>query len=129
MRSAKGELLFTFMNLADDFIQSDLQLIQAKKYYFFCQYVRSLGIEPTTFCAANTMIYHWAIGTEITLDVAIHLDMNVFIQDWISGQLLVQFICCCFSKWRRTFSWHIFKYAYVRLSYILVRNVITPVSY
>ncbi len=32
-------------------------------YTFFCQYVCSLGIEPTTFCAANTMLYHWATGT------------------------------------------------------------------
>ncbi len=23
----------------------------------------SLGIKPTTFCAANTMLYHWATGT------------------------------------------------------------------
>ncbi len=32
-------------------------------YTFFFQYVCSLGIEPTTFCAANTMLYHWATGT------------------------------------------------------------------
>ncbi len=31
--------------------------------YAFCQYVCSLGIEPTTFCAANTMLYHWTTGT------------------------------------------------------------------
>ncbi len=30
---------------------------------FFNQYVCSLGIEPTTFCAANAMLYHWATGT------------------------------------------------------------------
>ncbi len=23
----------------------------------------SLGIEPTTFCAADAMLYHWATGT------------------------------------------------------------------
>ncbi len=49
---------FTFMHLADAFIQSDL--LQA--IHFFYQYVCSLGIEPTTFCAANTMLYHWATG-------------------------------------------------------------------
>ncbi len=38
---------FTFMHLADAFIQSDLQCIQA--IHFFCQYMCSLGIEPTTF--------------------------------------------------------------------------------
>ncbi len=32
-------------------------------YIFFNQYVRSLGIEPTTFCAANAMLYHWATET------------------------------------------------------------------
>ncbi len=30
---------------------------------FFYQYVCSLGIEPTTFCAADAMLYHWATGT------------------------------------------------------------------
>ncbi len=30
---------------------------------FFHQYVCSLGIEPTTLCAANAMLYHWATGT------------------------------------------------------------------
>ncbi len=28
--------------------------------YIFHQYVCSLGIEPTTFCAANAMLHHWA---------------------------------------------------------------------
>ncbi len=32
-------------------------------YIFFYQYVCSLGLEPTTFCAANAMLYHWATGT------------------------------------------------------------------
>ncbi len=50
------------MHLADAFIQSDLQCIQAIQF-FLNQYVCSLGIEPTTFCAANAMLYHWATGT------------------------------------------------------------------
>ncbi len=29
-----------------------------KQLYIFFQYVCSLGIEPTTFCAANAMLYH-----------------------------------------------------------------------
>ncbi len=45
------------MHLADAFIQSDL-LILISGYTFFCQYVCSLGIEPTTFCDANAMLYH-----------------------------------------------------------------------
>ncbi len=44
----------SFMHLADAFIQSDLQCIQA--IHFFCQYVCSLGIEPTTFCAADSTV-------------------------------------------------------------------------
>ncbi len=51
------------MHLADDFIQRDLQCIQAITLFIICQYMCSLGIEPTTFSAANTMLYHWAIGT------------------------------------------------------------------
>ncbi len=35
------------LHLSDAFIQSDLQYIQV--IHFFCQYVCSLGIEPTTF--------------------------------------------------------------------------------
>ncbi len=56
---------FTFMHLADAFIQSDLQCIQDILFFFFYQYVCSLGIEPTTFCAANAMLYHWATETHI----------------------------------------------------------------
>ncbi len=29
-------------------------------YTFFYPYLCSLGIKPTTFCAANTMLYYWA---------------------------------------------------------------------
>ncbi len=50
----------TFMHLVDTFIQSDLQCIQV---IHFWQYVCSLGIEPSNFCAANAMLYHWATGT------------------------------------------------------------------
>ncbi len=53
------------LHLADAFIQSDLQCIQATR--FFYQYVCSLGIEPTTFCTANAMLYHWATGTPMTI--------------------------------------------------------------
>ncbi len=50
---------FTFMHLADVFIQSDLQCIQF--IHFLCQHVCSLGIEPTAF---DAMLYHWATGTQ-----------------------------------------------------------------
>ncbi len=32
--------------------------LQIQAIHIFCQYVCSLGIEPTTFCAANAMLYH-----------------------------------------------------------------------
>ncbi len=51
------------MHLADTFIQSDLKCIQA--IHFFYQFVRSLGIEPTTVCIANAMLYHWATGAQV----------------------------------------------------------------
>ncbi len=50
------DFTFTLMHLADAFIQSDLQCIQAIN--FFYEYVCSLGIDPTTFCAANAMFYY-----------------------------------------------------------------------
>ncbi len=34
----------------------------------------SLGIEPTTFCAANTMLYHWATGTHECQHVLWHTE-------------------------------------------------------
>ncbi len=40
------------MHLADAFIQSNLQCIQAIHFLYVC----SLGIEPTTFFAANAML-------------------------------------------------------------------------
>ncbi len=53
------------------FIQSDLQCIQAIHYlfyYFLSVCVCSLGIEPMTFCTANTMLYHWATGTLLIIN-------------------------------------------------------------
>ncbi len=57
--SLPHHLYFTFMHLADAFIQSDLHYIQVIHFLSVC----SLGIEPTTCCAANAMFYHWATGT------------------------------------------------------------------
>ncbi len=51
---------FTFMHLTDAFIQSDLQYIQA--IHLYCQYVCSLGIEPTTFALLMQCSNHWATG-------------------------------------------------------------------
>ncbi len=56
---------FTFTHLADAFIQSDLQCIQA--IHLYCQYVCSLGIESTTFplltqCSTTEPQEHCAIS-------------------------------------------------------------------
>ncbi len=53
------------MHLADAFIQSDLQL-HFRLYIFIS--MCSLGIEPTTFCAADAMLYHWATQEHIYSD-------------------------------------------------------------
>ncbi len=47
------------MHLADSFI-----LTVHSGYTFLCQYVCSLGIEPTPFCVANAILYNLATGTE-----------------------------------------------------------------
>ncbi len=52
---------FTFMHLSDAFIQSNLQCIQA--IHLYCQYMCSLGIEPTTFALLTQCSNHWATGT------------------------------------------------------------------
>ncbi len=44
--------------------------IQTIPFFFFIS-MCSLGIEPTTFCTANTMLYHWATGT-----ATVHLDLK-----------------------------------------------------
>ncbi len=49
------------MHLADAFIQSKLQCIQAI-YIFVSMYV-PWELNPQFFCAANAMLYHWATGT------------------------------------------------------------------
>ncbi len=52
------------MHLADAFIQSDLQCSAVYSgYNFFCQYMCSLGIEPTTFVLQMQCSSHWATGT------------------------------------------------------------------
>ncbi len=51
---------FTFMHLADAFIQSDLQCIQA--IHIFVS-TCSVGNEPTTFALLTQCSNHWATGT------------------------------------------------------------------
>ncbi len=51
------------MHLADAFIQSDLQSIQA--ILFLSVHVFP-GNQTHNLCAANAMLYHWATGTNIS---------------------------------------------------------------
>ncbi len=53
------------LHLADAFIQSDLQCIQV--IHFYCQYMCSLGIEPTTFALLTQCSNHWATGSLICM--------------------------------------------------------------
>ncbi len=53
-------LTFTYMYLADAFIQSDLQCIQA--IHFLSVHVFP-GNRTHNLCVANAMLYHWATGT------------------------------------------------------------------
>ncbi len=48
-------VLFTFMHLADAFIQSDLQCIQAINFLSVCVFP---GNRTHNLCAANAMLYH-----------------------------------------------------------------------
>ncbi len=45
-----------YLHLPDAFIQSDLQCIQA--IHLYCQYVCSMGIEPTTFALLTQCSNH-----------------------------------------------------------------------
>ncbi len=53
----------TFIHLTDAFTKVTYRSVRLYILFYFFQYVCSLGIEPTTFCAANAMLYHWATGT------------------------------------------------------------------
>ncbi len=55
---------FTFMHLADAFIQSDLQCIQVIHLLSVCVFPGNL---THNLCAANAILYHWATGTYISI--------------------------------------------------------------
>ncbi len=56
-------ITFTFMHLADAFIQSDLQLHSG--YTFLISMCVPWELNPT-FCATDAMLYHWATQEHIT---------------------------------------------------------------
>ncbi len=73
------------LHLSDAFIQSDLQCIQA--IHLYCQYLCSLGIEPTIFALLTQCSNHWATGT---LYIYIYIYMCVYIH---SVQYIFVFVC------------------------------------
>ncbi len=48
--------------------------------YFFLNVVCSLGIEPTIFCAADAMLYHWATQEHSMTFVIMH--WNIYLTLW-----------------------------------------------
>ncbi len=75
-------ITFTFMHLADAFIQSDLQCIQA--IHLFLSVHVFTGNRTHNLCAANAMLYHWATGTPCN-----YVD-NVFLKGTKEGGHLVR---------------------------------------
>ncbi len=71
------------MHLADAFIQSDLQCIQA--VHLYCQYVCSLGIEPTTFAlltqCSTTEPQEYYIQRDYQKDGASQLRLGEFMNE------------------------------------------------
>jgi len=63
-------MYFTFILLADTFIQSDLQCIQV--ILFFCQYVCSLGIEPTTLTILQHFEEFWRTKQLLVPNIDFH---------------------------------------------------------
>ncbi len=56
----RGNVIFTFMHLADDFIQSDLQWIQA--IIFFVSMCVPWELNPQPFALLTQCSNHWATG-------------------------------------------------------------------
>ncbi len=68
---------FTFMHLADAFIQSDLQCIQVTLQHFtFDQLLLSLGIEPMILVLLAPCSTSWATG-KLTFDSSLSKDADV----------------------------------------------------
>ncbi len=53
------------------------RLTEHSGYTFICQYVCSLGIEPTTFYVTNMMLYHWATGTYPSINLLSAYTVNM----------------------------------------------------
>ncbi len=100
--SRQQKYILILMHLADAFIQSDLQCIQA--VHLYCQYVCSLGIEPTTFalltqCSTTESQEHY-IQCDYQKDGASQLRLGEFMNE--RERSVTKWCCyisvCCFWK-------------------------------
>ncbi len=58
------------------------RLTIAFRLYIFNQYVCSLGIEPTTFCATDAMLYHWATQEQYN-ETFLPQGLNWIVKHWM----------------------------------------------
>ncbi len=75
------------------------RLTIAFRLYIFYQYLCSLGIEPTIFCAANAMLYRWATQEHLWR-CPVSIDTALSEKLWSAS--VITFTCC--SCWRYTMS-------------------------
>ncbi len=83
---------FTFMHLADAFIQSDLHFIQVSTFY---QLLLSLGIEPMILALLVPCSTSWATGKPV---IPSHPDCTTTEQQWRSSYCLSLSIYV-FTRW------------------------------
>ncbi len=67
---------FTFMHLAEAFIQSDSQWIQVINFLSVCVFH---GYRTHNLCAANAMLYHWATGTHSFFKGIVHPKIKILL--------------------------------------------------
>ncbi len=83
-------IIFTFMHLADTFIQSDLQCIQHIHLLSVCVFP---GNRTHNLCAANAVLYHWATGTCFIPDTCIAFSLFICSGASVSDEFTFWFIC------------------------------------
>ncbi len=59
----------------------------------------SLGIEPTTFCATDAMLYHWATQEHITCVIKTKMYLFIFFIDFLNEYILCSIMCTDLDFW------------------------------
>ncbi len=77
--------VYVCTHLVHTFTHLSKATYRAFRIYIFL-YVFSLGNEPTTFCTANTMLYHWATGTHSGVRCRCSIKSLIILPDiiWVS---------------------------------------------